>query len=171
MSIQILYPLFWWISNCILFNFKFLIYFVIKVLKNCCTMLCQFPLYTKVTQSLLMYIHIHSFSCIFFYHCLSQETDYSSLCYRVGPHCLSILNLYSFFNQLTCLFSIEFLTYWIQFPFRHMIGKYFFFPFWKYALLLMAVSLSMFYIYHSSCLALRLYSFFFFFLLQPHRIS
>ena len=106
---------------------NFLIYFVIKVLKNCCTMLCQFPLYTKVTQSLLMYIHIHSFSCIFFYHCLSQETGYSSLCYRVGPHCLSILNLYSFFNQLTCLFSIEFLTYWIQFPFRHMIGKYFFF--------------------------------------------
>ena len=51
--------------------------------------LCQFLVYSKVTQS---YIYIHYFLHIIFYHVLSQETGYSSLCCTVGPHCLSILN-------------------------------------------------------------------------------
>ena len=43
---------------------------------------------SKVTRS---YIYTHFFSHIIFYHVLSQELGYSSLCYMVGPHCLSIL--------------------------------------------------------------------------------
>ena len=50
----------------------------------------QFLLYSKVTQS---YICIHFFSHIVFHHGLSQETGYSSLCYTVGPHCLTILDV------------------------------------------------------------------------------
>ena len=37
--------------------------------------------------------HTHSLSSIIFHHGLSQETGYSSLCYIVGSHCLSILNI------------------------------------------------------------------------------
>ena len=37
-------------------------------------------------------ILIHSPSHIIFHHVLSQEIGYSSLCYTVGPLCLSILN-------------------------------------------------------------------------------
>jgi len=33
---------------------------------------------------------IHSFSCFFFHYSLSQDIEYSSLCYRVGS-CVSIL--------------------------------------------------------------------------------
>ena len=51
-------------------------------------MLGQFLLYSRVTQS---HIYVHSFH-ITFHHCLSQEIGWSSLCYTVGPHCLSILN-------------------------------------------------------------------------------
>ena len=51
-------------------------------------MLCQFLLYSKVTQS---YIYIHSYSHITSHHGLSPEIGYSSLCCTVGPHCLSIL--------------------------------------------------------------------------------
>ena len=47
-------------------------------------MLCQFLLYSKVTQS---HIYMHSLFSIIFHHGLS-----SSPCYTVGPHCLSILN-------------------------------------------------------------------------------
>ena len=50
-------------------------------------MLCQSLLYNKVTQS---YTCIHSFFLYFLYD-LSQDIEYSSLCYTVGP-CLSILN-------------------------------------------------------------------------------
>ena len=53
-------------------------------------MLSQFLLYGIVIQS---YMYIHSFSCIIFHCVLSQEIGYSSLCYTVGPHCLSILNV------------------------------------------------------------------------------
>ena len=39
-------------------------------------------------------IHIHTFfSYILFHYVLSQEIGYSSLCYTVGPCCLSILNV------------------------------------------------------------------------------
>ena len=53
-------------------------------------MFCRFPLYNKVTQS---YKYTHSFSHTIFYHVLSQEIGYSSLCCTAGPHCLSILNV------------------------------------------------------------------------------
>ena len=47
----------------------------------------QISLYSKVTQS---YIHIYIlFLYIIFHHGFSQEIGYSSLCYTVGPCCLS----------------------------------------------------------------------------------
>ena len=49
-------------------------------------MLCQFLLHSKVTQS---YICIHSLSYIILHRGLPQVIGYSSLCYTVGPHCLS----------------------------------------------------------------------------------
>ena len=52
------------------------------------TMLCQFLLYSKVTQS---YIYIHSFS--YYLPSWFIPRDHSSLCCRVGLHCLSILLL------------------------------------------------------------------------------
>ena len=56
------------------------------------TKLCQYGLYCKVTQShtyihsFFLYIHffIHSFFNILFHHGLSQDIEYSSLCYTVG---------------------------------------------------------------------------------------
>ena len=60
-------------------------------------MFCQFLLFSKVTQ-LYIYIyshrhtHTHSFSIIF-YRVLSQVIGNSSLCKKVGYHCLSILNV------------------------------------------------------------------------------
>ena len=50
-----------------------------------CTVLCQFLLYSRVTQS---YTHIYSISHIIFHHVLFQETEYTSLCCIVGPHLL-----------------------------------------------------------------------------------
>ena len=50
-------------------------------------MLCEFLLYSKV---ILLYIYIHFFQILFHYGLL-QVTEYSSLCYIVGPCCLSIL--------------------------------------------------------------------------------
>ena len=47
-------------------------------------------LYSEVTQS---YIYIHSLPCIISHHGLSQEPGFSSLCYMIGPHCSSILNV------------------------------------------------------------------------------
>ena len=51
---------------------------------------------TSAVQQSDLVIHtcMHSFSHIIFHHDLSQETGYSSsLCYTVGPYCLSILNV------------------------------------------------------------------------------
>ena len=57
-------------------------------------MLCQFLLYSKVTQSYIysMYIYIPFLilSSIMFYN---QDIGHSSLCYTAGPHCPSILNV------------------------------------------------------------------------------
>ena len=53
-------------------------------------MLCQILLYGKVTQA---YIYMDSLSYIIFHHVLAQKTGYSSLCYTVGTHCLSILSV------------------------------------------------------------------------------
>ena len=54
------------------------------------TMLCQFLLYDKVTQS---YIYIHCFSYIIFHPVLSQDTECNFLLCTVGPNFLSTLNL------------------------------------------------------------------------------
>jgi len=63
-------------------------------------MLCKFLLYNNMTQShihiyiLYIYIHIYAFFFnIIFHHGHSHETGYCSLCYTVGPCCLSILNV------------------------------------------------------------------------------
>jgi len=47
-----------------------------------------------------IYTHTHYFSHTIFHHSLSQETGYSSLCYTVGPHCLSIPNVVDCIYQL-----------------------------------------------------------------------
>ena len=66
------------------FFFSFLLVFMEY---SCSSMLCQFLLYSKVNQP---YTYIYLFHILF--HCgLSQDTEYSSLCYTVGPCCLSIL--------------------------------------------------------------------------------
>ena len=54
------------------------------------SLFCQFLLYSIVTQSS---IHTHSLSHKNIHHVLFQETGYSSMCYTVGPHFLSILNV------------------------------------------------------------------------------
>ena len=41
----------------------------------------------------VIHTYIYSFSLIIVHHILFQETGYSSLCYTVGPRCLSILNV------------------------------------------------------------------------------
>ena len=64
------------------------------------TVLCQFLLYSKVTQS---YIYIHSFSYIVFHHVLSQETGYGSLMLYSRPGlffwCPLLVELPSLFSR------------------------------------------------------------------------
>ena len=50
-------------------------------------MLCQSLLYSKVVQ---LYIYIYILFYVLFHCGLSQDIEYSSLCYIVGPCCLSI---------------------------------------------------------------------------------
>ena len=71
--------------------FSLLIFNIFLLKCSWFTMFCQLLLYSKVTQS---YIYINSFFYIIFHHeiYLSQEIRYSCLCYKVGPHCLFILN-------------------------------------------------------------------------------
>ena len=64
------------------------------------TYLCSFLLYIKVIQLYThthththAHTHTHSFFNILFHYGLPQETGYSSLCYTVGPCCLSVLNV------------------------------------------------------------------------------
>ena len=45
-------------------------------------------MYSKVIQ---LYIYIYIFFQILFHYRFLQDTEYSSLCYTVGPCCLSIL--------------------------------------------------------------------------------
>ena len=68
--------------------FFFFFSFLLKY--SCFTLLCQFLLHSKMTQS---YMYMHSFCYIIFHRGPSQETVYSSLCCTVGPNCLSILNV------------------------------------------------------------------------------
>ena len=53
-------------------------------------MLCQSSLYSKVPQ---IHTYIFFFKNILFQYVSFQEIKYSSLCYTVGPCCLSILNV------------------------------------------------------------------------------
>ena len=41
----------------------------------------------------ITFIYIYTHSLVMFHYGLFQETGYSSLCYTVGCHCLSILNV------------------------------------------------------------------------------
>ena len=41
----------------------------------------------------LLYTYIHVVFPIFFHYGLSQDIEYSSLCYTVGPCCISILHI------------------------------------------------------------------------------
>ena len=45
----------------------------------------------SAVQQLLSYTYIYILSHILFHYDLSQDIEYSSLCYTVGPYCLSIL--------------------------------------------------------------------------------
>ena len=69
----------------------------LKLKYNWFTVLCWFLLNCKVTQSYILYIYkciyIQSLSYVVFYHGLSRETAYSSLCCTVGPHCFSEVSL------------------------------------------------------------------------------
>ena len=59
---------------------------------------CCANFYYTAKWSSHTYIYIQSFPHIIFYHVLSQEIWYSSLCYTVGPHCLSFLNVIVYFG-------------------------------------------------------------------------
>ena len=54
-----------------------------------------------------MYIYSHSFSHIILYLVPSQGIRYSSLCYTVGPHCLSTPSLYIFKHILFFFFGCQ----------------------------------------------------------------
>ena len=53
-------------------------------------MLCSFLLYYKVIH-IYIYVYIYILFHILFHYGLSQDIEYSSLCYTIGPCCLSIL--------------------------------------------------------------------------------
>ena len=54
--------------------------------------MCQFLSYSKVIQlHIYIYIYIYILFHILFNYGLLQDIEYSSLCYTVGPCCLSIL--------------------------------------------------------------------------------
>ena len=84
------------------------------------TMLCQLLLYNKVTQLyvyihtyiyiyILIHIYIHTYLLfhILFHYGLSQNIEYSSLCYQVGSRCLLVAQL--------CL------TLWIPWMVAHQV--------------------------------------------------
>ena len=52
----------------------------------------------------------HSFYNILFYYCLSQEIDYSFLCYTIRPCCLSILNV------IVCIYQLQIPSPSLSFP-------------------------------------------------------
>jgi len=51
----------------------------------------MFQLYSKVIRFVYTHTHIYILFQILFHYRLLQDTEYSSLCYTVGPYCLSIL--------------------------------------------------------------------------------
>ena len=50
----------------------------------------------SVIHSLLYTFYIHSLFYILFYYALSEDTEYNSLCYRVGSCCLPILYIQAY---------------------------------------------------------------------------
>ena len=80
----------WWANQRVVSGKRFTEFKIFISLKySWFTMLCSFLLYSKVLQ---LYVYTHSF-CILLYYGLSQDIEYSSLCYPVRPCCLSILYL------------------------------------------------------------------------------
>ena len=74
------------------------------------TILCQSLLYSKVTvlhTHTHKNIYIYSFFNILFHYGLSQEIRYSSLCYIVGPCCLSILNVLVYIYWILLLMNTK----------------------------------------------------------------
>ena len=75
------------------FIYSFLIHILFfywsRVDLQCCGNLCS-------TAKWLSYTQIHSFFNIPFHYGLSQDIEYSSLCYTEGPCCLSILNIIAY---------------------------------------------------------------------------
>ena len=66
------------IESLVFKNLFYLIFIIVDF-----TVLCQFLLHSKVTQS---YVYTHSFSHTVFHYVLSQETGYSSLCCIAGAY-------------------------------------------------------------------------------------
>ena len=62
----------------------------------------MFQVHSKVIQ---LYIHTYIIFEIIFYYRLSQDIDYSFLCYTVNLHCL--LHIYSFYLKSSILFTLE----------------------------------------------------------------
>ena len=60
-------------------------------------MLYSVLLHSKVIQ---LYLHIYILFHILFHYGLLQDIEYSSLCYTVGPCCLSILYILSLTTTL-----------------------------------------------------------------------
>ena len=79
-------PLFFWLK---LFDFLLIFSFFIEV-----QLIYNVVLVSGVQQSdSVIHIRIPSLFQILFYYRLLQDTEYSSLCYTVGPCCLSILDI------------------------------------------------------------------------------
>jgi len=88
-----------------------------------------FLLYSKGTQS---HLFIHYFSLLMFHCVLSKETEYSSLCYSVGPHCLSILNVSVCIDQPQIPSPSHFLSPPPWLPTRLSSRSVSLFLFWRY---------------------------------------
>ena len=74
-------------------TFSELVFFVCLFCYFLCffkSMYCCFTMLSDSVIKLNIYIYIYSFINIVFHYGLSQDTEYSSLSYMVGPCCLSI---------------------------------------------------------------------------------
>ena len=80
-------------SNSGLQGFNYFIFIVLKY--NWFTMLCQFILYSKVTQS---HTHTHIYTFLFLYYLPPHSIPRDRIQFLAGPHCLSILNVVVGFN-------------------------------------------------------------------------
>ena len=81
-SFHLRYPLYWIVSFLFLFILIYFLSWSIVDLQCCVNFCC-------ITRW-LSYTHIYILFHILFHYGLSQDIEYSSLCYTVGPCCLSI---------------------------------------------------------------------------------